>query len=227
MIPRLLSRYHEEVHPALLREFNYRNVMEVPRVTKVVVNIGLGEALGNARALDAAAEDMATITGQKPVITRAKTSIANFKVREGNQIGVTCTLRGQRMWEFLDRTINAALPRIRDFRGVARTAFDGRGNYSLGLREADHLPRSRLRCRGSDPRLASQHRHYRSQRRGRPAPSGVARDAARTSRIEESRCVRHRSDRRHADSHPQRSRRAPMSTSWFRPPSSRSRSPMS
>ena len=140
MIPRLLSRYHEEVHPVLLREFNYRNVMEVPRITKVVVNIGLGEALGNARALDAAAEDMATITGQKPVITRAKTSIANFKVREGNQIGVTCTLRGQRMWEFLDRTINAALPRIRDFRGVARTAFDGRGNYSLGLREQIIFP---------------------------------------------------------------------------------------
>ncbi len=140
MTPRLLRRYHDDVHPALLREFNYRNVMEVPRITKVVVNIGLGEALDNARALDAAAEDIATITGQKPVITRAKTSIANFKVREGNQIGVTCTLRGQRMWEFLDRTVNAALPRIRDFRGVARTAFDGRGNYSLGLREQIIFP---------------------------------------------------------------------------------------
>lgn len=140
MTPRLLRRYHDDVHPALLREFHYRNVMEVPRITKVVVNIGLGEALDNARALDAAAEDIATITGQKPVITRAKTSIANFKVREGNQIGVTCTLRGQRMWEFLDRTVNAALPRIRDFRGVARTAFDGRGNYSLGLREQIIFP---------------------------------------------------------------------------------------
>ncbi len=140
MRPRLLNRYHDEVQPALLQEFNYRNVMEVPRVAKVVVNIGLGEALDNARALDAASEDIATITGQKPVITRAKTSIANFKVREGNQIGVTCTLRGQRMWEFLDRTINAALPRIRDFRGVSRTAFDGRGNYSLGLREQIIFP---------------------------------------------------------------------------------------
>ena len=140
MLPRLLNRYHDEVHPTLLREFDYRNVMEVPRITKVVVNIGLGEALDNARALDAAAEDIAAITGQKPVITRAKTSIANFKVREGNQIGVTCTLRGYRMWEFLDRTINAALPRIRDFRGVARTAFDGRGNYSLGLREQIIFP---------------------------------------------------------------------------------------
>ena len=140
MLPRLLNRYHDEVHPTLLREFDYRNVMEVPRITKVVVNIGLGEALDNARALDAATEDIAAITGQKPVITRAKTSIANFKVREGNQIGVTCTLRGYRMWEFLDRTINAALPRIRDFRGVARTAFDGRGNYSLGLREQIIFP---------------------------------------------------------------------------------------
>lgn len=140
MLPRLLNRYHDEVHPTLLREFDYRNVMEVPRITKVVVNIGLGEALDNARALDAVAEDIAAITGQKPVITRAKTSIANFKVREGNQIGVTCTLRGYRMWEFLDRTINAALPRIRDFRGVARTAFDGRGNYSLGLREQIIFP---------------------------------------------------------------------------------------
>ena len=140
MLPRLLNRYHDEVHPTLLREFDYRNVMEVPRITKVVVNIGLGEALDNARALDAAAEDIAAITGQKPVINRAKNSIANFKVREGNQIGVTCTLRGYRMWEFLDRTINAALPRIRDFRGVARTAFDGRGNYSLGLREQIIFP---------------------------------------------------------------------------------------
>jgi len=138
--PRLLEQYRNEVQPALREEFSYRNAMEIPRVSKIVVNIGLGEALENARALDTATEDIATITGQKPVVTRAKSSVANFKVREGNQIGATCTLRGQRMWEFLDRTINAALPRIRDFRGVSRTAFDGRGNYSLGLREQIIFP---------------------------------------------------------------------------------------
>jgi large subunit ribosomal protein L5 len=136
----LLEQYRNEVQPALREEFSYRNAMEIPRVSKIVVNIGLGEALENARALDTATEDIATITGQKPVVTRAKSSVANFKVREGNQIGATCTLRGQRMWEFLDRTINAALPRIRDFRGVSRTAFDGRGNYSLGLREQIIFP---------------------------------------------------------------------------------------
>lgn len=140
MPPRLLERYRSEVHPALLSEFSYRNTMEVPRVSRVVVNIGLGEALENARALDTASEDISTITGQKPVITRARVSVANFKIREGNRIGVMCTLRGDRMWEFLDRTINAALPRIRDFRGVSRTAFDGRGNYSLGLREQIIFP---------------------------------------------------------------------------------------
>jgi large subunit ribosomal protein L5 len=140
MPPRLLEQYRNEVQSALREEFSYRNAMEIPRVSKVVVNIGLGEALENARALDTATEDIGTITGQKPVITRAKSSVANFKVREGNQIGAACTLRGQRMWEFLDRTINAALPRIRDFRGVSRTAFDGRGNYSLGLREQIIFP---------------------------------------------------------------------------------------
>ena len=133
--PRMKQRYRDEVIARLREEFEYRNVMEVPRVTKVVVNVGLGEALGNARALDTAAADVASITGQHPLITRAKKSVANFKLREGNAIGVTCTVRGDRMWEFLDRTINAALPRIPDFHGVSRTAFDGRGNYSLGLRE--------------------------------------------------------------------------------------------
>jgi large subunit ribosomal protein L5 len=109
--------------------------MQVPRVDKVVVNIGLGEATQNAKALDSAAEDVGTITGQKAVITRAKRSISNFKIREGNPIGVMVTMRGDRMWEFLDRLLNAALPRIRDFRGVPRKAFDGRGNFSLGVRE--------------------------------------------------------------------------------------------
>jgi len=119
----------------LMREFGYKNGMQVPSVDKVVVNIGMGEATQNANALDAASQDIATITGQKPVITRAKRSIANFKIREGNPIGLAVTVRGDRMWEFLDRLVNAALPRIRDFRGVPRKAFDGRGNFSLGVRE--------------------------------------------------------------------------------------------
>lgn len=133
--PRLKERYRNEIAPALMREFNYQNVMQVPKVEKVVVNIGLGEALQNARALESASADVAAITGQKPVITRAKRSIANFKVREGNAIGVTVTVRGARMYEFLDRLLNAALPRIRDFHGVSPKAFDGRGNFSLGIRE--------------------------------------------------------------------------------------------
>ncbi len=135
MAPRLKERYKNEILPALMREFSYGNVMQAPKVDKVVVNIGLGEALQNARALESASADVATITGQKPVITRAKRSIANFKVREGNPIGVTVTVRGDRMYEFLDRLLNAALPRIRDFHGVSPKAFDGRGNFSLGVRE--------------------------------------------------------------------------------------------
>lgn len=134
-IPRLLQRYREDVVPAMEKEFGYQNVMRVPRVQKVVLNIGLGEALQNAKALDAAAGDMATIAGQKPVVTKAKHSIAAFKLREGNSIGVTVTLRSERMWSFLDRLMNIALPRQRDFRGVSPDSFDGRGNYSLGLRE--------------------------------------------------------------------------------------------
>jgi len=133
--PRLKERFGSEIAPELQRTFGYKNVMQIPRVEKVVLNIGLGEATQNAKALDSASEDLSRITGQKPVITRAKKSIANFKIREGNPIGTTVTLRGNRMWEFLDRLLNAALPRIRDFRGVPRHAFDGRGNYSLGIRE--------------------------------------------------------------------------------------------
>src|SRR3990170_277555 len=135
MAPRLKEMYKQEVVPALTKEFGYGNVMQAPRVEKVVVNIGLGEALQNPRALDSASADVAAITGQKPVITRAKRSIANFKVRQGNPIGVTVTVRGDRMWEFLDRLLNAALPRIRDFHGVPTKAFDGRGNFSLGVKE--------------------------------------------------------------------------------------------
>jgi large subunit ribosomal protein L5 len=132
--------YRQEVTPALTKEFSYGTVMEVPRLEKIVVNIGLGEALQNPRALDAASGDVATITGQKPVANRAKRSIANFKVRQGNPIGLSVTIRGDRMWEFYDRLVNAALPRIRDFHGVSNKAFDGRGNYSLGLREQLMFP---------------------------------------------------------------------------------------
>lgn len=133
--PRLLERYRKEITPTLTKEFSYSNPMQVPHVTKVVVNIGLGEALANAKALDAAVKDLTTITGQKPLVRKAKKSIATFKLREGNAIGVKVTLRGDRMYMFLDRLMSAALPRVRDFRGVPRDAFDGRGNYTLGLRE--------------------------------------------------------------------------------------------
>jgi large subunit ribosomal protein L5 len=140
MAPRLKERYKEEIVPALVKEFGYENVMMAPSVEKVNVNVGVGEAVANAKALDAVSLDVATITGQHPVITRAKKSISNFKLREGMPIGVTVTLRGNRMWEFLDRTLNAALPRIRDFQGVNPNSFDGRGNYSLGLREQMIFP---------------------------------------------------------------------------------------
>ena len=134
-MPRFKDRYRKEIVPALMEEFGYRNVMEVPRLQKIAVNIGLGEALQDVKALDAAARDIATITGQKPIITRAKKSIAGFKLREGNPIGVKVTLRGNRMYDFLDRICNVALPRRRDFRGVSPDSFDGRGNYTLGFRE--------------------------------------------------------------------------------------------
>jgi large subunit ribosomal protein L5 len=136
----LRQRYEEEVVPALVKEFEYQNPMQVPRLTKINVNIGLGEALTNNKAVDAALADMTAITGQKPVVTKAKRSIAQFKIREGNTIGVTVTLRGQRMWDFLERLTRLALPRIRDFRGVPTKSFDGRGNYSLGLREQLAFP---------------------------------------------------------------------------------------
>lgn len=131
----LRKRYKEEIAPALMQSLNLANVMQVPKVQKVVVNIGVGEALDNAKALDAAVEDITKITGQKPVITKARKSIANFKLREGRAIGVKVTLRGERMWSFLDRLMNVALPRVRDFRGISPNSFDGRGNYTLGLRE--------------------------------------------------------------------------------------------
>jgi large subunit ribosomal protein L5 len=134
-MPRLKERFMTEVVPAMEREFGYDNVMRVPRVTKVVVNIGLGEALENAKALDAAIKDLTSITGQKPIVTRAKKSIATFRLRAGNPIGLKVTLRGRRMYDFLDRLFNVAFPRVRDFRGISPDSFDGRGSYTLGMRE--------------------------------------------------------------------------------------------
>jgi len=132
---RMQERYQKEAVPALRKAFQYKNVMQVPRISKIVLNIGLGSEQDNPKALEAAMGDMTTITGQKPVMTKARTSIANFKLREGRVIGTKVTLRGDKMWAFLDRLMNTALPRVRDFRGVSPEAFDGRGNYTLGLRD--------------------------------------------------------------------------------------------
>ncbi len=131
----LKEKYKEEIVPALMEEFDYSTVMQVPKLTKVVINVGVGEALDNAKAIDFAVGDIIAITGQKPVITKAKKSIASFKLREGRAIGVKVTLRGERMWSFLTRLIHVALPRTRDFQGISPDSFDGRGNYTLGLRE--------------------------------------------------------------------------------------------
>ena len=132
---RMQEKYNNEVVPALRKAFDLKNIMEVPRITKIVVNIGMGEALDNPKALESAVSDLTVITGQKPVMTKARKSIANFKLREGRLIGTKVTLRGDRMWSFLDRLMSTALPRVRDFRGVSANAFDGRGNYTLGLRD--------------------------------------------------------------------------------------------
>ena len=132
---RMQEKYNNDVVPALRKAFDLKNIMEVPRIQKVVVNIGMGEAMDNPKAMEAAVNDLTIITGQKPVMTKARKSIANFKLREGRLIGTKVTLRGDRMWSFLDRLMNTALPRVRDFRGVSGNAFDGRGNYTLGLRD--------------------------------------------------------------------------------------------
>lgn len=132
---RLKDKFLKEVAPALMEKFGYKNVMEIPKIEKVVVNMGVGEAVGNPKALDAAVNDLMTIVGQRPVVTRAKKSIAAFKIREGMAIGTKVTLRGERMYQFLDKLFNVALPRVRDFRGVSPKAFDGRGNYTLGVKE--------------------------------------------------------------------------------------------
>jgi large subunit ribosomal protein L5 len=134
-VPRMQNRFREEIVPAMMEEFHYNNALQVPRVQKIVINIGVGEAIDNPKSLDGAVSDLRQIAGQQPVITKAKKSIANFKLREGKPIGVKVTLRGERMWSLLDRLVNVALPRIRDFRGVSPDTFDGRGNYTIGLRE--------------------------------------------------------------------------------------------
>lgn len=132
---RLKEKYLKEVVPALMEKFGYKNVMELPKIEKVIINMGVGEAVGNPKALDAAVNDMTLIAGQKPVLTRAKKSLAAWKLREGMPIGAKVTLRGERMYQFMDKFMNVALPRVRDFRGVSAKAFDGRGNYSIGLKE--------------------------------------------------------------------------------------------
>lgn len=133
--PNLKVKYNAEIAPALMQKFGYKSVMQIPRIEKVVVNVGCGEARDNAKVLESVVADLGTITGQKPIITKAKKSVANFKLREGMPIGAKVTLRGDKMWEFLDRLFNVALPRVRDFRGINPNAFDGRGNYALGLKE--------------------------------------------------------------------------------------------
>lgn len=134
-INRLKARYHDAVIPALMKKFSYKSLMQVPHIEKVVINIGVGDATGNAKLLEESVKELTQITGQKPVVTKAKKSIATFKVREGMNIGCKVTLRGERMYEFLDKLFNIALPRVRDFRGVSKTSFDGRGNYTLGVKE--------------------------------------------------------------------------------------------
>jgi large subunit ribosomal protein L5 len=140
MVPRLLDRYRKEIVGKLREEFGFKNVHQIPRLEKIVVNMGVGEAAANPKLLETAAEELAVITGQKPVIRKARKSIANFKLRQGQPIGAMVTLRGERMWEFLDRLLTVALPRVRDFKGVSPKAFDGRGNYTLGIREQIIFP---------------------------------------------------------------------------------------
>ena len=137
---RLKVKYTEEIAPALMNKFQYKSVMQIPKLSKVIVNVGCGESKGNAKEIEAICKDIATITGQKPITTKARKSVANFKVREGETVGVKVTLRGDRMWEFLDRLFNVALPRVRDFRGINPNSFDGRGNYAFGLKEQLSFP---------------------------------------------------------------------------------------
>ena len=143
--PRLRKQYEEEIVPSLMKRFEYKNQMQVPKLTKIVLNMGLGEAIQNPKVLDSASSQLAQIAGQRPTIRKARRSIANFKLREGMPIGCSVTLRREKMWDFFDRLITFALPRVRDFKGISRKAFDGRGNYSLGIKGTDYLSRNRLR----------------------------------------------------------------------------------
>ena len=152
---RLKVKYTEEIAPALMKKFQYKSVMQIPQIAKVIVNVGCGESKNNAKEIEAICKDIATITGQKPITTKARKSVANFKVREGETVGVKVTLRGDKMWEFLDRLFNVALPRVRDFRGINPNAFDGRGNYAMGLKEQLIFPRH-----------GHLHLHHRDDRRG-------------------------------------------------------------
>ena len=140
MAARLKVKYTEEIAPALMKKFGYKSVMQIPKLDKIIINVGCGESKNNAKEIEAICKDLATITGQKPITTKARKSVANFKVREGETVGVKVTLRGDKMWEFIDRLFNVALPRVRDFRGISADAFDGRGNYSLGLKEQIIFP---------------------------------------------------------------------------------------
>ncbi|HEY3234326.1 MAG TPA: 50S ribosomal protein L5 [Polyangiaceae bacterium] len=144
IVPRLSQRYSTQIMPQLMQRFGYKNPMQVPRLEKIIINMGLGEAVQNNKLIDAAVIEVMALTGQRPVVTRAKKSIATFKLRQGMPIGVKCTLRRERMWEFLDRLISLALPRVRDFRGTSPRAFDGDGNYTLGLREQTVFPEVNL-----------------------------------------------------------------------------------
>ncbi len=189
-MPRLKDRYDKEVAPALHKEFNYANAMAVPRVVKVIVNMGLGEAISNPKAVDAAVNDLSQIAGQKPVVTKAKKSIATFKVRAGMNIGACVTLRGARMWEFLDKFMNLALPRIRDFRGVNPKSFDGRGNYSLGVKEQLIFPEIDYdkvdRIRGMDITIVTTARtdeEGRSLLKGLGMPFQTAQQRAATQEV--------------------------------------------
>ena len=168
---RLKDKYRAEVAPALKQRFEYKNVMEIPRLEKIVINMGLGDCKDNAKALELAVEELTTIAGQKPLVTKAKKSIANFKLRAGMNVGAKVTLRGDRMYEFADKLVSIVLPRVRDFRGVSTKAFDGRGNYSLGVREQLIFPGRK------DPRHGDDLRHHRQDRRGSQGtapPSGHA-----------------------------------------------------
>ena len=161
---RLKVKYTEEIAPALMNKFQYKSVMQIPKLSKVIVNVGCGESKGNAKEIEAICKDIATITGQKPITTKARKSVANFKVREGETVGVKVTLRGDRMWEFLDRLFNVALPRVRDFRGINPNSFDGR-QLRLRPQGTADLPGNRVRQGRQDPRHGHLHLHHRDHRR--------------------------------------------------------------